>query len=225
LIFIDPKGFPSFNSKTEAMKISAIFLLPILLSVSACSQNKAAKDRMVGGQCEACELMYVGIPAKMSWETTLLSGGEPGEPIVISGVIFERDGRTPAKDIILYVYHTDNAGLYSPGVSKESSTRHGHLRGWMKTDAQGRYQFRSIRPASYPNRTAPQHIHPIVKEPNLSLYWIDEYMFDDDPLLTKEEANKPKNHGGSGIIHLTKNDKGEWIGKRDIILGLNIPGY
>ena len=95
----------------------------------------------------------------------------------------------------------------------------------MKTDPHGRYQFKSIRPGPYPSREAPQHIHAIVKEPGLSLYWIDEYEFDDDPLLTADKKSMREKRGGSGIIHLTKNAKGEWIGQRDIILGLNIPHY
>jgi protocatechuate 3,4-dioxygenase beta subunit len=95
----------------------------------------------------------------------------------------------------------------------------------MKTDAQGRYQFKTIRPASYPNRQAPQHIHPIIKEPGTSLYWIDEYLFEDDPLLTSSERSRQEKRGGSGIIRLKKNEKGVWMGQRNIILGMNIPNY
>jgi hypothetical protein len=29
----------------------------------------------------------------------------------------------------------------------------------------------------------------------------------------------------NGIIKLTKNQNGVWIGRRDIVLGLNIPNY
>ena len=95
----------------------------------------------------------------------------------------------------------------------------------MKTGENGRYQFTSIRPASYPNRQAPQHIHPIIKEHCTSIYWIDEFLFDDDPLLTEKEKSSQEKRGGPGIIHLTKNKEGVWIGKRDIILGINVPDY
>ena len=169
--------------------------------------------------------IYEGMPQTISWSTALASVDEPGTPMTISGTIYQADGKTPAPDVILYVYHTDNKGHYSPAPGQKDAVRHGHLRGWMKTDASGRYQFRSIRPAGYPSRTAPQHIHPLVKEKGRTLYWIDEYFFDDDPLLRPEERAKHQKRGGDGLIHLSKNTKGEWEGHRDITLGLNVPNY
>ena len=56
-------------------------------------------------------------------------------------------------------------------------------------------------------------------------YYIDEYRFDDDTRLTASERAKEEKRGGSGIVKMTLNKNGEWICKRDIILGLNIPGY
>ena len=95
----------------------------------------------------------------------------------------------------------------------------------MKSNAEGKYQFETIRPASYPERTAPQHIHPLIKEPKTSLYWIDEYLFEDDALLSAKERSRQEKRGGSGIIQLKKDEKGTWVGHRDIILGMNIPDY
>ena len=46
-----------------------------------------------------------------------------------------------------------------------------------------------------------------------------------DSLLMKKDRDNAQNRGGSGIITLTKNEKGTWIGKRDIVLGKNVPGY
>ena len=40
-----------------------------------------------------------------------------------------------------------------------------------------------------------------------------------------EERAKQEKRGGPGIIKLVKNQKGEWTATRDIVLGLNIPGY
>jgi len=204
-------------------KTAAFFLIVVLTSGLACSQKK--EERKVGDACDQCELMFEGMPSNLSWETKLAPPNEPGDPLIISGTIFKKDGKTPAVDVILYVYHTDNTGNYSPAPGQKVAKHHGHLRGWMKTDARGRYLFMTIRPASYPNRKAPQHIHPLIKEPTTTLYWIDEFEFDDDPLLTEEHKKMSKNRGGSGIIHLTKNQKGQWEGNRNIILGLNVPNY
>jgi protocatechuate 3,4-dioxygenase beta subunit len=206
------------------MKNLTFTALACLMAISACTQPKNS-DRKVGEVCDGCEAMFEGMPSQLDWQTKIAPVGEPGEPMTISGTIYKADGKTPASGVILYLYHTDDKGIYSPGPNQKVALRHGHLRGWMKTDANGRYQFTSIRPASYPSRQAPQHIHPMIKETGVSLYWIDEYVFDDDPLLSKEELTHQQKRGGSGVIHLTKNDKGEWIGKRDIILGMNIPNY
>jgi protocatechuate 3,4-dioxygenase, beta subunit len=195
----------------------AIALLTICISAS-CQNRKA-----IGG-CEDCDMMFAGMPAVINWETQISPAGEQGEPLVITGTIFKPDGRTPAPGVILYLYHTDAKGEYSPSPGQQDARRHGHLRGWMKTDAQGRYKFTTIRPASYPEGRNPQHIHPLVYESDKGYYWIDEYLFDDDPYLTEKERNSQQGRGGVGIMKLTKKG-GVWTGTRDIILGKNIPGY
>ncbi|MFN8344361.1 MAG: intradiol ring-cleavage dioxygenase [Spirosomataceae bacterium] len=184
-----------------------------------------AHAQKVGGSCDGCELIYAGMPKNLSWQTTIADAKEEGERMEISGVIYQKDGKTPAPDVILYVYHTDVKGEYTPAATQVHARRHGHLRGWVKTDAQGRYKFNSIRPAAYPIRKFAAHIHPIIKEPDKNEYWIDEYQFEGDSLLTQKDRNNAENRGGSGIITLTKNDKGIWIGKRDIVLGKNVPSY
>lgn len=197
--------------------------LPVLLILlCVCLLAEAQK---VGGGCEDCELMFVGMPKDLNWQTTIAAAKEEGERMEISGTIYQKDGKTPAAGVILYVYHTDVKGEYTPSATQVHARKHGHLRGWVKTDAQGRYQFNSIRPAAYPNQRFAAHVHPIIKEPNKNEYWIDEYQFEGDPLLTQKDRDNVENRGGSGIIKLTKNEKGTWIGKRDIVLGKNVPSY
>lgn len=187
--------------------------------------SAARKLRQVGVSCEGCEGIYEGMPESLSWQTQISDAKEPGEPMEISGVIYKPDGKTPASDVILYIYHTDAKGLYSaaPGATG-SARRHGHLRGWMKTNARGEYKFASIRPASYPDSRIPQHVHPILKEPDTNEYWIDEYVFEDDPFVTREHRARLQNAGGSGVIRLSRQN-GVWIGRRDITLGLNVQNY
>ncbi len=203
------------------MKLIAVI---VLLSLVGCPPTQAQK-KLVGGACDGCEMMFDGMPKQLSWETTLSDSSEPGERMEISGKIFKPDGKTPAAGVILYVYHTNAKGFYEPAENQTSARRHGKLRGWMKTDEQGRYKFRSIKPAAYPNRNDPAHIHPVIKEQDKNEYYIDEYLFDDDPLVTASERARQEKRGGSGIIKLTKNQNGIWIGHRDIVLGQNIPNY
>jgi protocatechuate 3,4-dioxygenase, beta subunit len=139
--------------------------------------------------------------------------------------VFMSDGKTPAPGVILYYWHTDNNGYYSPREGMdENAKRHGHLRGWVKTGADGRYAIYTIKPAAYPNRSDPAHIHSIVKEPAKNEYFIDDFIFDDDPLLTADRRSRLENRGGNGILRTTR--PGDLlIAERDIILGLNVPGY
>ncbi|MCB0520798.1 MAG: intradiol ring-cleavage dioxygenase [Lewinellaceae bacterium] len=219
-------------------QLASLFFFYTILAQAAC-QNQGqsnihldepsrnpVEERNVGGPCECCDAWKDGLPETLSWQTRIAPAGEPGEPLEISGTVFLKDGATPAKDIILYVYHTDAAGLYSNGPTISTcARRHGHLRGWMKTGADGRYKFRTIRPASYPNTTAEQHIHPVIKEPGLKEYWIDEFLFDNDPNLTEKVRKHQSGRGGNGILNLTKNQNGIWTGQRDIFLGRNVSDY
>ncbi len=218
-------------SRRQFIKVAS-FAIPVfptlLLGASKCSSNPSVgtveSQAKVGGGCDGCELIYEGMPEDLHWETKLNPAAEPGEPMVISGIIYQKDGKTPAPNIILYVYHTDATGHYTPAPKQTMGRKHGHLRGWMKTTAKGEYQFTSIRPVPYPNFRDPAHIHPIIKEFDKNEYWMDEYVFEDDPLLTKERRAKLENRCGSGIIQLSKLN-GIWVGKRDIVLGLNVPNY
>jgi len=202
-------------------------LLLILVSLSllnVCQLSAWPQKKLVGGGCDGCDLIFEGMPKSLSWATTIPDAKEAGEPMEISGTIYHADGKTPAAGVILYVYHTNAAGDYAPAPGQTEASEHGYLRGWMKTGVNGRYKFRSIRPGAYPGRKDPAHVHPVVKEADKNEYYIDEFRFDDDPRLTKEERAKEEKRGGSGILKLSRQN-GVWIGHRDIVLGHNIPNY
>ncbi len=192
---------------------------------------RQSSDAVVGTYCDGCETMYEGIPewGNLKWQTALAPSVEPGDRMKISGTVFKSDGRTPAKDVILYIYHTDSKGNYSTIPNQKNGIRNGHLRGWVKTNERGAFEFTSIRPAPYPGRGIPAHIHLLVKEPGKTIYYIDEVWFDDDPLITNEMKSKAEKRGGNMIIHLTRKENQlrtiSWEGSLSITLGLNIPNY
>jgi protocatechuate 3,4-dioxygenase beta subunit len=221
------------ESRREFLKRVTFFAIASSSSVvvsSSCqaqtSHRQRPSTRVVGGACEGCESIYEAMPQQLSWQTEIATASEPGERLEMSGIVYQADGKTPAPNVILYVYHTDATGHYTPTPNATGwIRRHGHLRGWMKTNASGEYKFATIKPAPYPSRDSPAHIHPIIKEPDKNEYYIDEYVFDDDPLLTREKRSQLENRGGSGIVRLSRNSSGVWAGGRNMILGLNIPHY
>lgn len=211
------------------MKFILLILIGVLVfAQQSCSQStNNTKGALIGGACEGCEAIHESpIPfEKLSWIDTLPDFKESGPKMVISGIVYKPDGKTPAKDVVLYIYHTDQKGHYSTkGNEKGWGRRHGYIRGWVKTNEKGEYKFYTLRPASYPDSEAPQHIHPTIKEEGKNEYWIDEFVFDDDPNLKPSERNQLPQRGGSGIIKLQLKN-GLLVGERNIILGKNVPNY
>ncbi len=143
---------------------------------------RSTKQKLVGGPFENSEFMYIGIPDKINSVDTSAGWNQKGQKLLITGKILKADGKTPAPDVILYYYHTDTEGYYAnkPGLDSRVS-RHGYIRGWVKSDKNGDYTIYTVRPGPYPNSDSPAHIHPSIKEPNsINEYYIDEFVFDDD---------------------------------------------
>lgn len=182
---------------------------------------------IVGGGCDGCELMYVGMPEEIAPADTSPGSNEKGQKLIVTGTVFQLDGKTPAKDVVIYYWQTDSEGYYSPKPGMdERAKRHGHIRGWVKTGEDGKYTINTIRPAPYPNDVLPAHIHLAIKEPDVeNEYYTDDINFDDDKLLIPHFKKYPKeNRGGSGVVRVLLKDNLQ-IAEHDIILGLNIPNY
>ena len=123
------------------------------------------------------------VPKNVTWRAVLVPDGEPGDPLIISGRIFLPDGK-PAEGVVLYVYNTNVEGLYTK-VPEPNGPEHPRLAGWVKPDAEGRYEFRTIKPGAYPGRRIPAHIH--IRTVGTDYDWIDEFQFTGDPFLTKKD--------------------------------------
>ncbi len=146
--------------------------------------------------------------------------------IKVTGIIYQPDVLTPAEDVILYVYQTNAEGVYpTKGGEKDWSKRHGYIRGWVKTGKDGRYTFYTMKPGTYPSRSDAAHIHPILLEPNGRYYWVDEYLFEGDTLLTPVQLSPEAPVGGSSGILRLRREGDLLVGERDFILGRNVPGY
>ncbi|WP_210487693.1 hypothetical protein [Rufibacter aurantiacus] len=204
----------------------------LLLLGSACEssssqtqhQPEKAAVQTVADSCDnpdaAIECCFLKMPQKLTRTMTIAGAAEPGERLVISGRIFKKNGKTPLTNAILYAYQTDNTGHYSKKGNETGVQKwHGHLHGWCKTDQNGSYEIKSIRPARYPDNSMPAHIHAAIKPENGAPFYISDFVFRDDDLVNdKYLASLFTDVGGTGIVEVKKNSSNTWIGKRDIVL-------
>ena len=106
-----------------------------------------------------------------------LAAGVKGEPAFYSGRVLSTDGR-PLADALLDIWSGDGEGNYDMQIPGETGMK---ARGRIRTDVEGRYWFRSIKPTFYPVPTdgpvgqmlrkmgrhpyRPGHVHMIVSAP------------------------------------------------------------
>ena len=119
-------------------------------------------------------------PARVTSSARIAPDAEPGIPFVVRATLLDPAGK-PAPGVEVFAYHTDRSGIYAPPGAADQW----RLKGWAVTDAQGRFEFRTIRPGSYPRDSVPAHIHLIFTTACCGRQ-ASEMVFDDDPFITKE---------------------------------------
>jgi hydroxyquinol 1,2-dioxygenase len=134
-----------------------------------------------------------------------LAEGVTGEPAFYSGRVLSVDGR-PLPNAVLDVWSGNGEGTYDMQMPGEFAMK---ARGKIRTDEQGRYWFRSIRPTFYPVPTdgpvgrmlrkmgrhpyRPGHIHMIVSAPGHAavtthLFVADSDYLDSDAVFGMKES-------------------------------------
>jgi protocatechuate 3,4-dioxygenase, beta subunit len=204
---------------TKYVPLAAI-VLPMIVAAQSGPRSQAgppaghvALPRLPGnhGPCGSCVA-----PAQLSSDAVIPVASEPGEGLDVHGTVYEPDGRTPAAAVGLFVYHTDASGYYN-GWKDESDPR---IRGWVRTDHDGRFEFRTIRPAPYAGTRMPAHIHITYWSARCVEHWTDDTYFGDDSLLPagmRATAGKPF----SQVLQPQRGSDGVWRATRDIRLPRN----
>lgn len=148
----------------------------------------------------AVALLAKGSPAV----GVMASPAEPGTRLVVTGQIFDASGTKPLPGVRLYAYHTDATGVYNkPGI------REPRLKATVVTDAQGRFELRTIRPASYPGGGNPAHIHFEAEGAGYAKQWPDALEFADDPEISAQAKTDSRAKGRfGGIVTPTRDAKG-----------------
>jgi protocatechuate 3,4-dioxygenase, beta subunit len=189
----------------------------LFLTTAAVWQSSRPAHGHTLPDCEWCGAEEA--PDNLKSMITLANRNEPGERLLLQGTVFAPDGITPAPRTLLYLYHTNDAGLYAQrGDETGNGRRHGYLRGWLVSDDEGNFEVRTILPGYYPNRSSPRHIHMTVKEAGRPEYWIDSVLFAGDSKINEKELGKREGRGGPAIVTTRRGGRGELIARRNVIL-------
>ena len=207
-----------FLKRASAVALAFPLLINCKSDVAAQKSNEGILDlikknaKPVGAE----GMGAIDAPKDVSWKTVLSKNTDTGEKMKISGTVFQTDGKTPAPNVLIYIYHTDIEGYYG---RKSGEHKHGRYRGWMLTDEKGRYEFQTIKPAPYPENRFAAHIHTTLTNANMNEDWIDNYLFEGDELISQQERNQAGKKGGfNPILKLEKGANGIWMARRDIQL-------
>ncbi len=100
------------------------------------------------------------LPSESDSDLTVLGGGAPatGEVIVVEGRVLGADGR-PVPGAAVELWQANAFGRYAHSADRSDVPLDPNFQGYgaVRTDADGRYRFRTIRPGAYAGRT--RHLH------------------------------------------------------------------
>ncbi|MHA7843022.1 MAG: hypothetical protein ACX93I_06855 [Winogradskyella sp.] len=134
----------------------------------------------------------------------------------LTGIIYQSDGITPAKDVILFIEQPDEDGNFD--LRRAGDQRYVFHRSWVKTDADGRYTFYTFIPGNDRRYNQMQQIFPIIKETSKEEVQLESLLFEDDPMLTKRCRKQLAKKGNTSRILSTKKEDGILVAKKDIVL-------
>ncbi len=162
------------------------------LAVLRWPRHAHAQDASYG---RAVQSAFAEFAAAASPTGRIAPVGEPGVPLLVRGTLFRPDGQTPLSGALVFAYHTDQHGVYNATQAAHSW----RLRGAVRTGADGSFEFRTIRPASYPQTRIPQHIH-VALQTSDGNYHAGEWRFADDPLVDQAERAASDRAGAFGWV-------------------------
>lgn len=119
--------------------------------------------------------------------------GEPlGERIVVQGHVVDDNGH-PLRDTLIEIWQANAAGRYLHQKDNHPAPLDPNFSGGGRcfTDAEGRYEFTTIKPGAYPwrnhdNAWRPAHIHFSLFGPAFATRLITQMYFPGDPLFAHD---------------------------------------
>jgi len=181
----------------------------VLVSVPLAAQAPYFPDVYLAAQYEA--------PANAPARVVVAPAEEPGERLVVTGRVL--DGAMPVAGVSIYVFQTDVDGFYARGVTGNDAELNPRLHGAMRSGADGRYEYATIRPGHYDNNAA--HVHYIVRARGYKPLLLDLWFEDDPELAARRSAGRPEipvsfPQNVVAIRPVTRAADGTWHTTRDI---------
>lgn len=196
------------------MRILVFIVIPVVFHTLH-AQDSAAVLEEVPIDFMSRNPIYDYDAATLSNTDTIPDFDSKVSKLKITGTVYQSDGITPAKDVILYIWHQDENGYYD--MKTDNHKRYVNHRGWIKTDADGQYTFYTFFPGSYPHSREKRHIHVEVKEAGKTDYALNGFLFEDDPFLSKICRKRLTKKGINNILSTPK--KGDiHVANHDIVL-------
>src|SRR5687768_10518117 len=151
-------------------------------------------------------------PANAPSSIVVAGKDERGERFIVTGQVM--DGTRPLAGVSIYVFQADADGLYTRDGS--NSDQNARLHGAMRSDANGRYRFETIRPKGYGG--APAHVHYVTTAPGYKPRMFDLWLADDPLIEERRKAGLPV-PGAPGQVEVrpvTRDAGGVWHATRDL---------
>lgn len=144
---------------------------------------------------------------------TLVRSPTPG-PALLVDVHVEDGGGRPVEGADVDVWHSSPEGLYE---NQDSTQAEMNLRGRFRTDAGGRFRFRSVKPAGYPipidgpvgelvratrrHNYRPAHLHFMIYKPGFKTLISQVYVADDPYIETDVQFGVTRALVGNFVRH------------------------
>jgi protocatechuate 3,4-dioxygenase beta subunit len=168
-----PSLHPAYSSTVARSPRQPLVKIPRTLTETTGPAN--AWSRLMGGAMADLTTQHKAMPQ--------------GQRIIVSGKVLDEDGR-PVRGTVMEIWQANAAGRYIHNQDQWDAPHDPNFTGAGRviTDAEGHYQFVTVRPGAYPwgnhhNAWRPAHIHLSLLGPAFATRLVTQMYFPDDPLI------------------------------------------
>lgn len=152
-------------------------------------------------------------PANAPSDAVIAGRNEPGDRLIVTGRALDQG--MPVPDVSVYAFHADASGLYAnDGPNTDQNAR---LAAALRTDAEGRYRYETIRPLGSDGMAA--RLRHVVNAPGYKPRFCDLWLGDDPYFVKRREASLPLSDATMLFVRMpTRGADGVWQVTHDLEL-------